>query len=54
MVDREYARRAEEVVWRRNKLGWRMRDANITALDDWMIARRHELCPKVDGAVKRC
>lgn len=36
MMTREYARSAEDVVWRRNKLGLRMDAAQITALDTWM------------------
>ena len=39
LMDREYARRAEDVVWRRNKLGLRMTDQQIAMLDVWMIAR---------------
>jgi glycerol-3-phosphate dehydrogenase len=38
-MDREYARRAEDVVWRRNKLGLRMTDQQIAMLDLWMVAR---------------
>ena len=34
----EFARRAEDVVWRRTKLGLRMTPAQIAALDDWMRA----------------
>jgi glycerol-3-phosphate dehydrogenase len=36
LMNREYARRAEDVVWRRNKLGLRMDTAQIAALDEWM------------------
>ena len=32
----EFARRAEDVVWRRSKLGLRMSGAEIAALDAWM------------------
>jgi glycerol-3-phosphate dehydrogenase len=39
LMDREYARRAEDVVWRRNKLGLRMTDQQIAMLDLWMVAR---------------
>jgi Glycerol-3-phosphate dehydrogenase len=39
LMDREYARRAEDVVWRRSKLGLRMDAQQIAALDDWMVAR---------------
>jgi len=36
LMDKEYARTAEDVVWRRSKLGLRMTAAEITLLDDWM------------------
>ncbi|WP_282602694.1 glycerol-3-phosphate dehydrogenase [Paracoccus sp. PARArs4] len=39
LMDHEYAARAEDVVWRRSKLGLRMEDAQIAALDEWMLAR---------------
>jgi len=40
LMDHEYARRAEDVVWRRSKLGLRLEAARVDALDDWMRARR--------------
>ena len=36
LMDHEYARSAEDVVWRRNKLGLRLEKSQIAALDDWM------------------
>lgn len=39
LMSREYARTAEDVVWRRNKLGLRMDPGQIAALDDWMRNR---------------
>ncbi|MCU0911050.1 MAG: glycerol-3-phosphate dehydrogenase [Rhodobacteraceae bacterium] len=36
LIDREYARTAEDVVWRRSKLGLRMTPDQIAALDAWM------------------
>ncbi|WP_083903199.1 glycerol-3-phosphate dehydrogenase [Octadecabacter antarcticus] len=39
LMDHEYARRGEDVVWRRNKLGLRMTDDQIANLDGWMVAR---------------
>jgi glycerol-3-phosphate dehydrogenase len=36
LMAREYARTAEDVVWRRTKLGLRMTADQITALDAWM------------------
>ncbi|WP_375279513.1 glycerol-3-phosphate dehydrogenase [Pseudooctadecabacter sp.] len=40
LMDKEYARRAEDVVWRRNKLGLRLNDMQIAALDAWMVSQR--------------
>ncbi|MEO3416056.1 glycerol-3-phosphate dehydrogenase [Roseovarius sp. CAU 1744] len=40
LMDNEYARTAEDVVWRRNKLGLRLDRKNIERLDNWMAARR--------------
>ncbi len=40
LMEREYARTAEDVVWRRNKLGLRLTPAQIDTLDGWMAARR--------------
>lgn len=39
LMDREYARTAEDVVWRRTKSGLRMTRQEIEALDDWMRNR---------------
>ena len=36
LVEQEWARTAEDVVWRRSKLGLRMSAAEVGALDDWM------------------
>ncbi len=36
LMTREYARTAEDVVWRRNKLGLRLSPEEIAALDAWM------------------
>jgi glycerol-3-phosphate dehydrogenase len=38
LMDHEFARRAEDVVWRRSKLGLRMTPDQVAALDDWMRA----------------
>ncbi|MBB5514125.1 glycerol-3-phosphate dehydrogenase [Rubricella aquisinus] len=40
LMTHEYARRAEDVVWRRSKMGLRMTPEQIQALDDWMQANR--------------
>ena len=36
LIDQEFARTAEDVVWRRNKLGLRLSEAEISVLDTWM------------------
>jgi glycerol-3-phosphate dehydrogenase len=38
LMGREFARRADDVVWRRSKLGLRLSAREIAALDDWMRA----------------
>ncbi|MGB0904107.1 MAG: glycerol-3-phosphate dehydrogenase C-terminal domain-containing protein, partial [Mangrovicoccus sp.] len=40
LMEKEYARAAEDVVWRRNKLGLRLSPEQITALDHWMQQKR--------------
>jgi len=39
LMRNEYVRRADDVVWRRSKLGLRMTAAQIATLDDWIIER---------------
>ena len=39
----EWARTAEDVVWRRSKLGLRLSSGEIAAIDDWMAAQRPAL-----------
>lgn len=39
LMTREYATKAEDVVWRRSKLGLRMTADQIATLDGWMQAR---------------
>ena len=36
LMAREFAQRAEDVLWRRSKLGLRMRAQEVAALEDWM------------------
>jgi glycerol-3-phosphate dehydrogenase len=36
----EWARTAEDIVWRRSKLGLQMSPAEIARLDDWIAAHR--------------
>ena len=42
LMDREWARTAEDVLWRRSKLGLRLDAAEAAGLDAWMAARRAE------------
>ena len=39
LIDREWARKAEDIVWRRTKLGLRMTPGQIAALQDYMTAQ---------------
>ncbi|MDJ0992582.1 MAG: glycerol-3-phosphate dehydrogenase [Dinoroseobacter sp.] len=39
LMDKEYARCADDVVWRRSKLGLRLTEAQIARLDAWMQDR---------------
>lgn len=39
LMDKEYARAADDVLWRRSKLGLRLSGAEIVALDQWMKNR---------------
>ncbi|MCL3883537.1 glycerol-3-phosphate dehydrogenase [Marivita sp. GX14005] len=43
LMEKEYARTAEDVVWRRSKLGLRMSRAEIEALDAWMAGHRQSV-----------
>lgn len=40
LMDREFARAAEDIVWRRSKLGLRMSPGEVEQLDNWMRQRR--------------
>ena len=40
LMQHEFARHAEDVVWRRSKLGLRMQPEQIGALDAWMTEKR--------------
>jgi glycerol-3-phosphate dehydrogenase len=39
LMDKEYALSAEDVVWRRNKLGLRLSADQIARIDQWMSER---------------
>ncbi|MBL3568164.1 glycerol-3-phosphate dehydrogenase [Rhodovulum sulfidophilum] len=45
LMDREFAREAADVVWRRSKLGLRLSRDQIAGLDAWMTERRLEDMP---------
>ncbi|MHA6325965.1 glycerol-3-phosphate dehydrogenase [Roseivivax sp. CAU 1753] len=51
LMENEYARTAEDVVWRRNKLGLRMSKAEISALDAFMAedGRTHARAAEARG-----
>jgi glycerol-3-phosphate dehydrogenase len=36
LVDNEWAHTADDIIWRRSKLGLRLSREQIGALDDWM------------------
>ncbi len=40
LIEKEYARSAEDVIWRRTKSGLRMRPVEVAALGEWMTARQ--------------
>jgi glycerol-3-phosphate dehydrogenase len=40
LMANEWARTAEDIVWRRSKLGLRLSATEIAALDDWIAANR--------------
>lgn len=43
LMEKEYAQRAEDVVWRRSKLGLRMTKRQIEDLDGWMATQLQSL-----------
>ncbi|TMV93226.1 glycerol-3-phosphate dehydrogenase [Thioclava sp. BHET1] len=47
LMTHEFARTAEDVVWRRNKLGLRLSAQEITAIEQWMCAQRAAATPAV-------
>ena len=40
LMQREFARTADDVLWRRSKIGLWLNDAEVAALDDWMAGQR--------------
>jgi glycerol-3-phosphate dehydrogenase len=54
LTQREYARTAEDVLWRRSKLGLRVTEAQARAIDDWMTKHAPYAASAVEeGADKR-
>lgn len=53
LMEKEYARTAEDVVWRRSRLGLRMSKAEIAELDTWMTDARKDDGPIVNDDAQR-
>ncbi|WP_417743434.1 glycerol-3-phosphate dehydrogenase [Salipiger sp.] len=47
LMNREYARTAEDVLWRRSKLGLRQSEAQVAALEDYMQAPHRRVDTRV-------
>jgi glycerol-3-phosphate dehydrogenase len=45
LMAHEFAQTAEDVVWRRSKLGLRLTPDEVAALDNWMAAQRKPVAP---------
>jgi glycerol-3-phosphate dehydrogenase len=45
LMRKEYARTADDVLWRRSKLGLRLTPEEAQALDVWMTDRREAAAP---------
>jgi glycerol-3-phosphate dehydrogenase len=43
LMENEYARTADDVIWRRSKLGLRLSDGEVARLEAWMAERRAAL-----------
>jgi glycerol-3-phosphate dehydrogenase len=54
LMSSEWACTAEDIVWRRSKLGLRLSPSEIAALDDWMKApRTHPELPLVEAGGRK-
>jgi len=52
LVEHEWATTAEDVVWRRSKLGLRLSPAEIAAIESWMVEQRNgQAAPRKAGGV---
>ena len=49
LVRTEWARTAEDVLWRRSKLGLHMSAAEVGALDDYLVRHPHRALPRCTG-----
>ncbi|WP_439924330.1 glycerol-3-phosphate dehydrogenase [Nitrobacter sp. JJSN] len=52
LISDEWACTAEDVVWRRSKLGLRMSSADIAALDEWIATQRITARPKQNAGAR--
>jgi glycerol-3-phosphate dehydrogenase len=50
LISEEWARTAEDIVWRRSKLGLRLTPEEIAALDLWIAAQQISSKPLMTGA----
>jgi glycerol-3-phosphate dehydrogenase len=50
LMSDEWARTAEDIVWRRSKLGLRLSALEVAAIDDWIVAHRLEAERPLRGA----
>lgn len=53
LMEKEYTRTAEDVVWRRSRLGLRMSKAEIAELDAWMADARKGAGPMVNDEARQ-
>ncbi|MEX0327843.1 MAG: glycerol-3-phosphate dehydrogenase [Ruegeria sp.] len=40
LIDKEYALRADDILWRRSKLGLRLSKSQVTKLEEWLHSKR--------------
>jgi glycerol-3-phosphate dehydrogenase len=45
LIAHEWAVSAEDIVWRRSKLGLRLSHDQVAALDDWLVSHRAQPQP---------
>jgi glycerol-3-phosphate dehydrogenase len=51
LMEHEWARTAEDVLWRRSKLGFHITDADAARLADWMTSASEKVHTPVAMAV---